>query len=651
MMSISWMQSLQPFLILIAVFGFLTLAARQVGLSLSKYKLPLISGYLIAGIIIGPYALNLISASSIQNLSFIDDVALAFIAFSAGNELYIKEIRPRIVSISWITVGIALIGGAATFFAFKRLEAFIPFMANLDDTTRLVIAIVSVGVVISLSPAATIAVISELRAKGPLAKTAVGVSVVADVVVIVGFAISLSVGATLLSGTGFDMISLLFLVGELAISFLLGWIFGRVLTLVMKTPVAGFIKTAVILASGYGIFALSHWLAHYTHEVLHREIHLESLLICLIATYIVTNHTPYRSELTHLLEYAAPKVYLAFFTLTGIALELDVLFSVWLFALAIVAIRAIAVMFGAFTGGLLAREPFSRNLVGWMPYITQAGVGLGLAKSLGDFSPTWGLDLASLLIGVIVINQLIGPPLFKFALDKMGETHTKANAPEVDGVRDVLILGIEDQSLALARDLKKYDWSVTLVEVDESERVDLLEERLDNIYTIHSITPGELEKAGIKKTDVLLAMLPDDNQNYSACEIAFEHFGTPRMIVRMDNPSSENIARFRELGVRIVNPQTAMLSLLNQFVRSPAATTLLLGLDDEQRVEDITVRNEELHGMTLRDLRLPTDVLILSLRRNGHILLTHGYTQLERSDRVSVVGSAESLNKVRLLFA
>lgn len=142
---------IQPFVTLLAIFGFQVLAARQIGLSLARYKLPLISGYLLAGVVIGPFVLDLVSAEAVQSLTFIDDIALAFIAFSAGSELYLKEIRPRLVGISFITLGITLVAGAVSIFAFLLLADYIPFMQNLDATAQLAIAIASVAVVISLS--------------------------------------------------------------------------------------------------------------------------------------------------------------------------------------------------------------------------------------------------------------------------------------------------------------------------------------------------------------------------------------------------------------------------------------------------------------------------------------------------------------------
>jgi Trk K+ transport system NAD-binding subunit len=100
------------------------------------------------------------------------------------------------------------------------------------------------------------------------------------------------------------------------------------------------------------------------------------------------------------------------------------------------------------------------------------------------------------------------------------------------------------------------------------------------------------------------------------------------------------------LGVTIVEPSTAIAHLLDHFVRSPSAASLLLGLDKNQAIAEVQLQNIALQGMALRELRLPIDVLILSVRRKGSALISHGYTQLEVGDWVTVVGSPEGVNEV-----
>ncbi len=100
----------------------------------------------------------------------------------------------------------------------------------------------------------------------------------------------------------------------------------------------------------------------------------------------------------------------------------------------------------------------------------------------------------------------------------------------------------------------------------------------------------------------------------------------------------------------IVDPSTAIVSLLDHFVRSPQAASLLLGMEANQDSMDVTVLNHDLHGLRLRNLRLPADTLVLSLKRRGNLIITHGYTRLRRGDVLTLVGSKESLREVSLKF-
>jgi NhaP-type Na+/H+ or K+/H+ antiporter len=89
-------------------FVIIAFASKQIGSFLKRFKLLLISGFLFTGIIAGPYVLGLIQVEAIENLRFIDEIALAVIAFAASNELYIKELRDRMKSITWVTAGLVL---------------------------------------------------------------------------------------------------------------------------------------------------------------------------------------------------------------------------------------------------------------------------------------------------------------------------------------------------------------------------------------------------------------------------------------------------------------------------------------------------------------------------------------------------------------
>ena len=131
--------------------------------------------------------------------------------------------------------------------------------------------------------------------------------------------------------------------------------------------------------------------------------------------------------------------------------------------LAFFLIRLVSIMLGAIVGGALAKDPPLFNRVGWMPYVTQAGVGLGLALIVARTFPGWGFEFATIITSMIVINQIVGPPLFKWALNIVGEARPRASTPEFDGIRDAIIFGLENQSVALARQLLENHWEVKIV--------------------------------------------------------------------------------------------------------------------------------------------------------------------------------------------
>lgn len=106
--------------------------------------------------------------------------------------------------------------------------------------------------------------------------------------------------------------------------------------------------------------------------------------------------------------------------------------------------------------------------------------------------------------------------------------------------------------------------------------------------------------------------------------------------------------RFRDLGVLVVEPQTAIVSLLDHFVRSPGGTSLLLGLDDKHDMVDVEIGNPSLQGTSLRTLRLPLDVLILSIMREGQALEPRGFTKFQLGDKVTMVGPKDKIDEVSL---
>jgi Kef-type K+ transport system membrane component KefB/Trk K+ transport system NAD-binding subunit/mannitol/fructose-specific phosphotransferase system IIA component (Ntr-type) len=631
----------------LAVFLIVALASRQIGALFARLKLPLITGFLLTGVAAGPYVLRIVSPEDIEKLRFVDQLALAYIAFAAGSELVVRQIKSRLKAIRYTTIGLvfsALVIGSLAFF---MLSGSIPFANAMPPVHRAAVALLAGAILVARSPSSAIAVVNELRAKGPFTKTALGVTVIMDVVVITLFSICVSIAGTILSDQHFDVRFVTILMIELILSLVLGVGLSKFLGVVLARHWFKGLKTLIIVSAGYGVFALSEFILHFSQAHVVFEIRLEPMLACMVAGFLTANSGPYRSELMKVLHDIGPVVYIAFFTLTGLSMRLDVLTRYWLVALALFGARLGAIYIGAFAGGVAAGEPMKNNKIAWMCYITQAGVGLGLAKEITVEFPQWGAVFATIMIAVIVMNQIAGPPLFKWALHLVREARPKDEGTSVEGVRDAVIFGLEGETLALARLLQSNNWETRIATTQVQYAQEMAGDSDIEIHPIPDLSLPTLNRLGVGQADSIVAMLSDE-ENYQICEQIYENFGARNMIVRLNQRTY--FKRFHELGALVVEPRTAMVNLLDQFVRSPSAARLLLGMEQGREIIEFELRNADLQGLAIRDLHLPLDLHILSIRRDGQLIVSVGYTRLRVGDWLTAVGSRTSLEQMMLLF-
>jgi Trk K+ transport system NAD-binding subunit/mannitol/fructose-specific phosphotransferase system IIA component (Ntr-type)/Kef-type K+ transport system membrane component KefB len=633
-------------LVFIGCFIIIALASKQIGHMLIHTGLPLISGFLFTGIIAGPYVLELIKPEAIEKLRFVDEIALGFIAFAAGNELYLEEIKSSLKSIAWITIGLVLSTFILCGTIFFALSGFIPFMQEMSIASRIAVSVLAGTIMVARSPSSAIAVVNELRAKGPFTRTVLGVTVIMDVAVIVLFAFSSSIADGVFSGLSFEISFLGLLIIELLISLILGICLGKLLQLILFIGFPATLKSMLVLLCGYGIFIFSSFVHHFSAEKFVVAILLEPLLICMIASFFLSNYTRYRKDFSKILQSIGPPIYIAFFTLTGASLALDILLEVWVITLVLFFSRCFAIFVGSFSGGMIAGNPMKFNRLSWMSYITQAGVGLGLAREVIVEFPEWGSPFATIIISVIILNQLVGPPLFKRALKKAREAHSRASVlTEFEGIRDVVVVGLNRQSLALSHMLDSHGWNVKIgtLKVD----FDRLPSTRISIHQMADLSLRELKKINASNAKAIVVMLSDE-ENLKICELAYENFGTDTLIVQLNN--RENFDPFHELGVLVVEPGTAIVSLLDNLVRSPSTASRLLGMGKHQDVFDLIIRNPNLDGLALGQLRLPLDTVITSIHRGGRRQIAHGSIRLRVGDVVTVAGSLKSIEEVALRF-
>lgn len=628
--------------IYLGAFLIVAVAAGRIAGVFQKLKLPLITGFLLIGLVSGPEMLGLIEKEALSKLTFINDMALAFIAFAVGSELYLNELRSRmknIISMSITQVIVIFILVSSSVFLLLDL---IPFADEMKLAARIAISMLAGTIATASSPASAIAIINEMRARGPFTKTAIGVTVVKDFGVIILFAIIFTLSKSLVQEAEFRTIYIIQVLVELVFAFGLGFLVWLMLRLALSLKGMIALKKGLVLLIGFLVYLFTHVMDDHSSRYLGLELHLEPLLICIIGSFLVTNYSVYRNDFMRIVKEVGPYVYILFFTLTGAMISLEVVAAMWFVTLIIFGVRMFSLFLSGYFGSAVAGDPSLFRRISWMSYVTQAGVGVGLATIIGTEYPGWGAEFATVMISVIVLTQVFGPPLFKWALQLAGEVHVKSDGT-FDVERKVLIFGWENQSIALASQLQKQNWQVEFVV--NNPTVEVLGHHEFKIHEFGGDDHLSLRKFSAETADTILCLLSDE-ENYNICETAYEHFGTKHLIVRLND--REYYKKYQRIGAMVIDPATAMVSLMEHFVRSPIATSLLLGMDENQDTIDIELRNSDYHGLTLRDLRLPSDVIILSVTRGDHPIISHGYTRLRLGDIVTLVGSKKSLDKVRL---
>jgi len=406
--------------------GFMLLSAFIFSRLFLKIRLPRVSGYLIAGLFFGPSVAGLFSKNTLEGVQFINHLALAFIAFSAGGELRLTKLKERAKSLALI-IGFSLtMVFSGLLVTIVLLGAKLPFLAGLSLGQVLAVGSI-IGIIgAARSPSSAIAIIDETRAAGRLTDTVLSASIAIDVIIIILFAFIISFCETLFNPTAhFDALYLLIIIGETFAAILAGLMLGGVISLLIKLVHADLPIIIVLLG------VLVNRSTDYLGDLLVKEygigIHLEPLLICMATGFSVANFSKYSEHFLAAMKKVALPIYALFFALAGAAIDLEILKQAWLIGLLIFGVRGLMLWIGISTGAFFGGEPKKVRRYAWLGFITQAGVGLGLANEVAARYPEWGIPVATLLIAVISMNQIAGPMLFKLALSRAGEIRKVRN--------------------------------------------------------------------------------------------------------------------------------------------------------------------------------------------------------------------------------
>jgi Kef-type K+ transport system membrane component KefB len=394
-------------------FGFVLLAAIQTGTIFSGVKLPRLTGYLTCGFIAGPSVFNFVTERMLSDLKLVNGVAIGLIALSAGGELNLKRIRPRLRAI--VSIGAISVPAATLFIslAVLAMSPLLPFMRDMPMHHRVVVSL-TMGVVLSaLSPTVAIAIINETGSAGPISEIVMGVVVLADLLIVFGFAAvnaiaNATFGAVDGGGGGF---------GELVVhifgSIIAGVALGILLTVYLKKVaqrVALFVFGVCFLAAEAGT-----------------KLHLDPLLMCLTAGLFIENVTDIEADrVMHDIEAARMPVFAVFFAVAGAGLHWDVFKKVAPFAVALAVVRAVALYLGGRVGLSLGRVPPEQAKIVHYGLYSQSGIAIGLCVLLAKHFAGWGPAASTCLLGAVMINEMIGPVLLRNAFLRSGEAGRKA---------------------------------------------------------------------------------------------------------------------------------------------------------------------------------------------------------------------------------
>jgi len=388
--------------------GFLLLAAQLGGDIARRARLPRITGYLLTGFAVGPAWLGLVRADEVGALRFIADAAVALIAFAAGSELTLDTLRAERTGLTRLASGAIMFPFAAVAAVMFSVGLWFPVTVHQPVGDRLAVALVLGTVAAASSPVVTMALIGELDARGPFARTVLAVTVAQDVAVIVLLSLVLAVARLLTSAGALNLLvagtALAHLVGSVAVGAALGYALAAYLRHFRR-------DTALLLVAAAFIAAETAQL-----------VHLETVLVALAAGFCVKNFFPVEGDrLRDALRRGSLPLYLAFFALAGAGLHLEPLAHLWPWVLLVAGLRAVAMRYGVVWAGrdagvspVLARD-------GWLGLISQAGVALGLAVAARRAFPEWGVSLEALIVAMIGVHELVGPICFRRALRLAGE--------------------------------------------------------------------------------------------------------------------------------------------------------------------------------------------------------------------------------------
>lgn len=387
---------------ILLVMGIAMAAGLLVSRGARLVKLPNVTAFLVAGLVIGPCVAGIISKEQAASMGVISEAALGFIAYAIGGEFklsYLKKIGRAPLTIT----------------AFQGLITALCVDAGLillgfDVPLSLLLG----AIALATAPAATLMVVRQYKAKGPVTQMLLPVVAMDDALGLMVFSISASVAQGMLGGemTAYSMVAVPLL--EIAGSFALGGALGMVLAFGARFFASRGNKLALSIAcvlAGVGLCDMYG---------------LSSLLVCMMIGAVMVNVSQQREVLMEQCDRFTPPLFLLFFVLSGAELDLSVLPSVGLIGILYLVLRSLGKWGGAMLGAVCVHADEAIKKYLGLTLLPQAGVAIGMATLVSARFPTLGAQVNTIVLAGVLVFELAGPIITKWALTKAGEIPAQA---------------------------------------------------------------------------------------------------------------------------------------------------------------------------------------------------------------------------------
>lgn len=405
---------MQPILII----GIIIFIGFILGEIATRIKLPKVSGYIFAGILLNPEILRIIPNNFLEHTNFVTNLSLAFITFSVGGTLYfpkVKQLGKRIVIITLFEAEFAFFSIILTFLLLA------PMLLNIPQATYSLVFIPLSLLLGSLAsptdPSATLAVEHEYNSKGEVTSTIMGVAAFDDLLGIINYSIAISISGILISHQSFNLNSISQPIIEILGALFLGIVFGLFFNWLTK-----FIEKeteGVFIVVIFSLLALCYSAAKY--------LGVDELLSTMTMGIIVVNYNEKQEMIFEMIErYTEELIFVLFFTISAMQLDISVLFSNFLLIFLFVFFRLIGKFLGTSLAATISKAPTKVKKYTAGGLIPQGGIVIGLAlllKQDPEFDAISNLVI-NIIIGATIIHEIIGPISAKIALKKSNEIKT-----------------------------------------------------------------------------------------------------------------------------------------------------------------------------------------------------------------------------------